>query len=79
MSKFNLAFYTVGLAVSCENCQKTATIQEEGEIPPGWWVLIDSSKTGGLFCQVSCSYHYISKIMSDEKDDPIYHRKGTFN
>lgn len=79
MTRFSLNDYKEGLPVSCENCHKTATIQEDGNIPLGWWALIDRISTAGLFCSVSCAYHYLARLVGEEVKNIAVQKRGTFN
>lgn len=52
---------TEGSRIKCENCRRTATVQETSTLPNGWFALADYKGKIALFCGTDCVVHRLSK------------------
>lgn len=78
MTRLHIDAFTEGLLVGCENCTKTGTVQEDGVIPRGWWMLLDHTREGGLFCSIECIYHKVSELAGNVSRAVVI-KGGSFN
>lgn len=68
----------VGLALSCQNCTKTATVQEDNHVPEGWFYLGDYLDRLILFCCSDCALHFIESKKSKTSKAPLVQRDSIF-
>lgn len=75
-----LDYFQEGRIVRCDNCNHTATIQADGGIPNGWFVVIDSQNIVLVFCRISCIVHYVTARMKDmfPKDNFVVEKTSRF-
>lgn len=50
-----------GKKISCTECKRIVTLQEQGKLPKGWFALIDSRGSAVTFCSTSCVGHFFNK------------------